>query len=143
MGYKPVQEARPNTTHYAIAALQYTNIIPKLITQNVDGLHHKSLAHVWDVKRMKERILELHGSLHVRICQLRSSSCSLLIYTRQKVHCSNGHVVDRQIFQERLSAANPQWKAYMDELEATGQRPRTNPDGDVSPRLPFFHAYMH
>ncbi|KIP02692.1 hypothetical protein PHLGIDRAFT_111785 [Phlebiopsis gigantea 11061_1 CR5-6] len=113
LGYKPVQEARPNTTHYALAALQHTNVIPKLITQNVDGLHHKSLAHVWDEARMKERILELHGSLH-------------------KVQCSHGHIVDRQTFQDRLSAANPEWKVYMDELEATGQRPRTNPDGDVA-----------
>lgn len=30
-----------------------------------------------------------------------------------------------------LSEANPTWKAYMDELEVTGLKPRTNPDGDV------------
>ncbi|EKM50661.1 uncharacterized protein PHACADRAFT_213556 [Phanerochaete carnosa HHB-10118-sp] len=112
LGYKPVRDALPNTTHYALAALQYTNIIPKLITQNVDGLHHKALAGIWDEARMNQHILELHGSLH-------------------KVHCSHGHIVDRDTFQDRLSVANPQWKAYMDELEATGQRPRTNPDGDV------------
>ena len=53
------------------------------------------------------------------------------IYALQRVHCSHGHVVDRQTFQDRLSLANPEWKAYMDGLEATGQRPRTNPDGDV------------
>ena len=39
--------------------------------------------------------------------------------------------MSRDEFQTQLSAANPQWKAFMDELEATGRRPRTNPDGDV------------
>lgn len=41
--------------------------------------------------------------------------------------------MDRDAFQDRLSAANPSWKAYIEELDAAGQRPRTNPDGDVSP----------
>ncbi|KAJ3536958.1 hypothetical protein NM688_g6766 [Phlebia brevispora] len=112
LGYAPVRNAQPNTTHYALAALQYTKVIEKLITQNVDGLHHKALSDVWDAATMRARILELHGSLH-------------------KVHCSRGHVYERDVFQDWLSAANPQWKAYMDDLEATGRRPRTNPDGDV------------
>ncbi|GJE98072.1 NAD-dependent protein deacylase [Phanerochaete sordida] len=112
LGYKPVRNALPNPTHYALAALQYTNVVPRLITQNVDGLHHKALAGVWTEANIREHILELHGTLH-------------------KVHCSHGHVVDRDTFQGRLSAANPQWKAYLEGLEATGQRPRTNPDGDV------------
>ena len=60
-----MRDALPNTTHYALAALQYTQVIPRLITQNVDGLHHKALAAVWDASTSRERILELHGSLHV------------------------------------------------------------------------------
>jgi NAD-dependent deacetylase sirtuin 4 len=52
--------------------------------------------------------------------------------TRQKVHCKHGHVVDRNEFQDLLSATNPSWKALMDDLERTGQQPRTNPDGDAS-----------
>lgn len=54
------------------------------------------------------------------------------------MQCKYGHVTDREIFQEWISAANPQWKNYVDELETAGQRPRTNPDGDVSnPKLYF------
>lgn len=49
----------------------------------------------------------------------------------QKVHCTHGHVVDRNVFQDWLSSANPRWKAFADALEASGQGPRTNPDGDV------------
>lgn len=112
LGYLPVREALPNPTHYALAALQYKNVVPRLITQNVDGLHHKALAHVWSRRDLEERMLELHGTLH-------------------KVHCSHGHVTDRDTFQDWLSTANPQWKDFVDNLEATGQKPRTNPDGDV------------
>lgn len=88
LGYPPVRDALPNTTHYALAALQHAGIIPRLITQvsyffvefefrydtyglrqNVDGLHHKALvakAHAyWPPARLESSILELHGTLHV------------------------------------------------------------------------------
>ncbi|KAI0738517.1 DHS-like NAD/FAD-binding domain-containing protein [Daedaleopsis nitida] len=112
LGYPPVRDAQPNPTHFALAALQHAHVTPDLITQNVDGLHHKALLDVWPETRMHQHILELHGTLH-------------------KVQCSHGHRVDRQVFQDMLGSANPQWKAYSEELERTGTRPRTNPDGDV------------
>ncbi|KAL0953867.1 hypothetical protein HGRIS_005041 [Hohenbuehelia grisea] len=112
LGYPPVRDALPNTTHCALAALQYASVIPRIITQNVDGLHHKAISHVWNRNQLDSGILELHGTLH-------------------RVHCKHGHDVSRNIFQDRISAANPQWHAYALELEKTGNRPRTNPDGDV------------
>lgn len=112
LGYPPVRDAQPNTTHCALAALQYTSHISRLVTQNVDGLHKKAIAHLWDDDTTSERILELHGTLH-------------------RVHCKYGHVTDRDTFQDWISAHNPSWKDYVEELEATGQKPRTNPDGDV------------
>ncbi|KAI6149522.1 DHS-like NAD/FAD-binding domain-containing protein [Pisolithus tinctorius] len=112
LGYPPVRDALPNTTHCALAALQYTSHISRLITQNVDGLHRKAIAHVWHDNLINERMLELHGSLH-------------------RVHCNHGHVVDRNTFQDWISAHNPYWKDYVTGLEATGMKPRTNPDGDV------------
>ena len=30
-----------------------------------------------------------------------------------------------------LSESNPKWQEFVDELERTGQKLRTNPDGDV------------
>lgn len=48
------------------------------------------------------------------------------------MQCSNGHRVDRDTFQDWLSAANPEWHQYAQNLERTGTQPRTNPDGDVS-----------
>lgn len=35
-----------------------------------------------------------------------------------------------------LSETNPEWKEFTDELEKTGQKPRTNPDGDVGVLVP-------
>ena len=67
LGYPPVRDARPNTTHYALAALQHAGHITKTITQNVDGLHRKAIATRWDDARIDERILELHGTLHVSL----------------------------------------------------------------------------
>lgn len=56
--------AQSNPTHYTLAALLHTRHLTKIITQNVDGLHHK--ASSLDVESNDQRILQLHGSLHVR-----------------------------------------------------------------------------
>ncbi|KAJ7043724.1 DHS-like NAD/FAD-binding domain-containing protein [Mycena alexandri] len=111
LGYPAMRASLPNPTHYGLAALQHARVAPRLITQNVDGLHHRALNLSPGMKN--DSILELHGSLH-------------------HVHCKHGHVVDRMTFQHWLSAANPQWKAFADEAERTGNKPRTNPDGDVA-----------
>jgi NAD+-dependent protein deacetylase sirtuin 4 len=65
LGYPPVRDALPNTTHFALAALQHTSVVSQLITQNVDGLHNKALSEIWDPIRISKGILELHGTLHV------------------------------------------------------------------------------
>ena len=49
----------------------------------------------------------------------------------QRVHCQYGHAFDRDEFQDLLSESNPEWKKFADELEITGKKLRTNPDGDV------------
>ena len=38
LGYPSVRDALPNTTHFALAALQHTSFVPRLITQ-VGALH--------------------------------------------------------------------------------------------------------
>ncbi|EJD00489.1 DHS-like NAD/FAD-binding domain-containing protein [Fomitiporia mediterranea MF3/22] len=113
LGYPPVRDALPNTTHYAIAALQYTSHVSRLVTQNVDGLDSKAMSSIWPASKISTRILELHGTLH-------------------RVSCKHDHVVDRNLFQEWLAGANPRWAQFMENLERTGQKLRTNPDGDVN-----------
>ncbi|PPQ69834.1 hypothetical protein CVT26_014212 [Gymnopilus dilepis] len=74
LGYPPVRDAQPNTTHFALAALQRSEHITRIVTQvtfrhNVDGLHHKALRQIasgsWDPSHILNNILELHGTLHV------------------------------------------------------------------------------
>ncbi|KZS94804.1 DHS-like NAD/FAD-binding domain-containing protein [Sistotremastrum niveocremeum HHB9708] len=112
LGYPPIAKARPNPTHYALSAFMHSGHISRLVTQNVDGLHHKARPSYWTDKYAASKILELHGTLHT-------------------VHCRKGHLTRRDLFQNKLSIANPRWKAFMDEVEDSGQRLRTNPDGDV------------
>ncbi|KAG9085169.1 hypothetical protein FS749_004638 [Ceratobasidium sp. UAMH 11750] len=122
MGYPPVRDAEPNPTHYAIAALQWTGHAPKLITQNVDGLHQKSIPSEARFP-FDDWILELHGTLHT-------------------VHCRKRHKIDRMRYQDQLSALNPAWKELMDEMIQTGVQPRTNPDGDVDIRGVDFSNFV-
>ncbi|KAG6861446.1 hypothetical protein C0995_016537 [Termitomyces sp. Mi166 len=99
LGYPPVRDAQPNTTHFALAALLHTSVVSHIVTQNVDGLHQKALCQKagphWDPVRLQQTILELHGTLH-------------------RVQCRYRHSVDRDSFQDWLSTANPNWKKYQD-----------------------------
>lgn len=61
----------------------------------------------------------------------------------QKVHCNHGHGMDRDAFQDLLSAANPQWAEYMDDLAKKGQKPTTNPDGDVCENTLLSQKFMN
>lgn len=49
-------EAEPNPSHYAIAELERLTSFEALITQNIDGLHHKAGSS-------PEKILEIHGTM--------------------------------------------------------------------------------
>ncbi|CAE6535753.1 unnamed protein product [Rhizoctonia solani] len=122
LGYPPVRDALPNPTHFALAALQWTNLVPRLITQNVDGLHQKAVPQEAPLGG-PNRVLELHGTLHT-------------------VHCRRNHSIGREEFQEQLSRLNPAWKEFMDEMARTGTEPRTNPDGDVDIRGKDFSNFV-
>jgi hypothetical protein len=65
IGFLPVRRTFPNSTHYALAALQQAGIVGPIITQNVDGLHHAALRRVFSEAEVNRRILELHGSIFV------------------------------------------------------------------------------
>ncbi|KAI0033912.1 DHS-like NAD/FAD-binding domain-containing protein [Vararia minispora EC-137] len=112
IGFPRVHLTQPNPTHYALAALQHASVITQLITQNVDGLHSRAISRVWDEAQIRQRLLELHGTIF-------------------KVQCMYGHVYDRGTFQTWFSEVNPHWHAYLDEVERVGEQPKTNPDGDV------------
>jgi len=53
--YEPMKKAQPNAAHLAIAELELLGKLDCVITQNIDGLHHKA-------GNSEGRILELHGT---------------------------------------------------------------------------------
>jgi NAD-dependent SIR2 family protein deacetylase len=54
LGWPRFSAARPNAAHQALAALERGGLVPGLITQNVDRLHHAAGS---------ARVIELHGAL--------------------------------------------------------------------------------
>ena len=79
-GWPTVAAAAPGRGHHALAQLERAGRIDLIVTQNVDGLHHKAGSAA---------VLELHGGLAAVICL----SCR----SRQP----------RAVVQEWLGAANP------------------------------------
>lgn len=59
VGYRAIAHAAPNPGHRALAALEAHGHTGPLITQNVDGLHHRAGS---------QSVLELHGNIHSVIC---------------------------------------------------------------------------
>src|SRR5258708_13617631 len=46
LGYPPVRDTQPNTTHFALAALQYTSHVSRLITQVSVRIIYYRLVHL-------------------------------------------------------------------------------------------------
>ncbi|HVO86907.1 MAG TPA: NAD-dependent protein deacetylase [Casimicrobiaceae bacterium] len=59
VGWPIMSRARPNPAHHALADLQATGRIERLVTQNVDGLHQSAGS---------QDVIELHGSLATAVC---------------------------------------------------------------------------
>jgi len=136
LGYPPVRIAESNPIHYAIEALMRMNYVSSIITQNVDGLHHKAHSKNLetylspptiappttfdkdyldkDLPRLDPPILELHGTL-------------------RHAHCLNCHTpTGRDAFQDELSKLNPEWAEYSDSLQnGLIKEEKLNPDGDI------------
>lgn len=61
-GYEGFLQARPNAAHLALVQLEKLGKLDTLVTQNIDGLHHRA-------GNSDERILEVHGSNRLVECQ--------------------------------------------------------------------------
>jgi NAD-dependent SIR2 family protein deacetylase len=124
VGWPWIDAREPNPAHEAIAVLEEQQFISGVITQNVDGLHHKAGSQC---------VLELHGTLSEVVC----------------LNC--GAVDSRRNFQSRLLELNPRWHEYSAEIAPDGdaELPRevtesfTVPScricgGELKPNVVFF-----
>ncbi|MDY6996954.1 MAG: Sir2 family NAD-dependent protein deacetylase, partial [Actinomycetota bacterium] len=84
LGWRHMDQTRPNAGHRALAALERAGVVSAVITQNVDLLHTKAGS---------ETVVDLHGSYARVIC----------------LDC--GHTMSRAALAELLEAANPGFAA--------------------------------
>ena len=80
LGWPVVAAAEPNAAHLALADLQRSGCVQRLVTQNVDGLHQRAGS---------QAVIDLHG----RLDRVRCMSC--------------GTLSSRQALQEQLVNLNP------------------------------------
>ena len=92
-GWGRIAGAKPNPAHKALAALETGGKVDTLITQNVDGLHHRAGSR---------RVIDLHGRLQTVLCM----GC--------------GQRTSREQWQEKLAAANPSWDSDTDDYAPDG-----------------------
>lgn len=160
LGFPPVRVAKPNRTHYSIAAIQRLGYVPEFITQNVDNLHHAATP---SASLAASSILELHGTLKHVVCvaspdghkakashtpvnpgfydELTSTSYlrGPRAVTARPENTPTGENYpkgcgfrgSRAVFQDELTRLNPNWAELQQEMARTGKSPKTNPDGDV------------
>jgi NAD-dependent SIR2 family protein deacetylase len=93
LGWRQIDDARPNAGHQAVTALQRAGLISGIVTQNVDGLHQAAGAR---------DVIELHGGLDRVLCR----------------NCE--HVVDRGRLDQALRAANPTFDAEVSRINPDG-----------------------
>lgn len=89
VGWRAMNIARPNRTHYGLVELERAGYLRAVVTQNVDGLHEEAGS---------ERVLSIHGDMGHVVC--------LDCRTKEP----------RRAFDERLDAANP---GYLQSVQIT------------------------
>ena len=72
--------AQPNSAHLGLAKLEQVGILKTIITQNIDGLHHRAGS---------KKILEVHGSVRQMTC----THCHRTVDNEKNLeHLLNGHI---------------------------------------------------
>ncbi|HSH49401.1 MAG TPA: NAD-dependent protein deacetylase [Halomonas sp.] len=98
IGFRTLEQARPNPAHQALARLEARGLVSGIITQNVDGLHQRAGSG---------RVIDLHG----RAEMVRCMSCGVR-QLRRELHAE---LADRNPDWLALSAApRPDGDAYLE-----------------------------
>jgi NAD-dependent SIR2 family protein deacetylase len=124
LGWERMRLAQPNGGHRALASLERRGVVSRVITQNVDRLHHKAGSR---------NVTELHGALAETGC----------------LAC--GELEDRDALQARILALNPGCTSQIvatapdgdadlaaDRIEAFQVPACTRCGGVLKPRVVFF-----
>jgi NAD-dependent SIR2 family protein deacetylase len=90
VGWRRMEQTKPNAGHRALAALEHAGTVTGLITQNVDLLHTKAGSRT---------VVNLHGTYAQVVC----------------LDC--GHTLSRAALAEQLERANP---GFLERAEAVG-----------------------
>jgi NAD-dependent deacetylase sirtuin 4 len=85
LGWERLRRAEPNAGHRALATLERCGVVARVVTQNVDRLHHRAGSR---------NVTELHGALAEVAC----------------LAC--GAIEDRDALQARILALNPGWTSH-------------------------------
>ncbi len=113
--YEPMKKAEPNPAHLAIAELERLGKLDRIITQNIDGLHHKA-------GNSEEKIIELHGTALYVTC----------------LNCKKRY--DRDAIQERIRQGTR--VPYCDDCGGP-LKPATISFGQAMPERETEEAYQH
>jgi NAD-dependent SIR2 family protein deacetylase len=108
VGWRHMDDTRPNAGHRALAALERSGVVTGVITQNVDLLHTKAGSR---------NVVDLHGTYARVVC----------------LDC--GYTMSRVALAEQLEALNP---GFLERAEATGGLAvAPDADADVSDTASF------
>ena len=109
--YPSLQNAQPNTAHYALVELEKRSILQQVITQNIDGLHQMA---------GQSNVCELHGNTRQIVCMECHKIFSMDEVFQQLAkelppHCTCGGLLKPNVvfFGESLpqEALNKAWQA--------------------------------
>ncbi|MDP4804048.1 MAG: NAD-dependent protein deacetylase [Candidatus Nanopelagicales bacterium] len=93
LGWRQIENAKPNPGHLAVAVLERAGFVSGVITQNVDGLHSEAGS---------VSTIDLHGRLDRVVCL----DCRVVV-PRDDVH-------------DRIRAANSEWRAVATAINPDG-----------------------
>ena len=94
-------DARPNLAHVALAKMEQQGKLKAVITQNIDGLHHKA---------GNNNVIEIHRSIHRNFCMECNTFYALefILQTHDIPVCLCGGIIkpDVVLYEEALDETN-------------------------------------